>query len=215
MYIYNVTINIEEAVHDEWLVWMKEIHIPEMLTTGKFTQARICKVLVEEEMGGITYSIQYSVDDKETLERYYKEDAEKMRQEGARRFGNNFVAFRTELEIIGDHHANIIPATEYLFTYGTLQDQEVQKMLFNNVLEGGEDILLGYRVSDNLIAGRYPSLIHTNKEEHSVRGKVYAVNGAELLKADIYEGEAYNRKKVGLLSGKSAWVYLGKQSNSQ
>ncbi|NER12913.1 DUF4286 family protein [Leptobacterium flavescens] len=103
MYIYNVTINIDESVHDEWFSWMKDIHIPDMLATGKFSNARILKVLVEEEMGGITYSVQYITDSKKTLERYYAEDAPRMRQDGVNRFRDKFVAFRTELEIISEH----------------------------------------------------------------------------------------------------------------
>lgn len=213
MYIYNVTINVEEAVHDQWIAWMKEIHIPEMLSLGKFSQARMCKVLVEEEMGGITYSIQYTIKDKETLERYYQEDANKMRQDGIKRFGNNFVAFRTELELIDDQHANIIPATEHLFTYGTLQEATVQTKLFNRLLEGTQDLLYGFKASDSLVAGLYPSLTYTKNEEHEVKGLVFAISGSELLKTDAYEGEAYFRKKVRLASGKSAWVYLGKQMN--
>ncbi|MFK7749673.1 MAG: DUF4286 family protein, partial [Kordia sp.] len=55
MYIYNVTINIAESVHDEFLIWIKK-HIPEVLATGKFTEARFTQVLVEEEMEGTTYS---------------------------------------------------------------------------------------------------------------------------------------------------------------
>jgi len=101
MYIYNVTINIEQTVHDEWLLWMKNDHIPDMLATGKFSKALMTKVLVEEEMGGITYSIQYTTDSKKTLERYYKEDAPKLRADSDR-FAGNFVAFRTELEIISE-----------------------------------------------------------------------------------------------------------------
>ena len=58
MIIYNVTINIDESVHDKWLKWMRETHIPEVLETGKFLKAKMAKVLVEEEMGGITYYIQ-------------------------------------------------------------------------------------------------------------------------------------------------------------
>ena len=49
MYIYNVTINIEDTVHELWLEWMKKEHIPEMLATGKFSKALMTKVLVEEE----------------------------------------------------------------------------------------------------------------------------------------------------------------------
>ena len=48
MYIYNVTVNIDESVHDEWLDWIKE-HIPMVLSTGRFSEAKLTRVLVEEE----------------------------------------------------------------------------------------------------------------------------------------------------------------------
>lgn len=104
MYIYNVTINIEEDSHDEWLNWMKEEHIPAMLATGKFTQAKMSKVLVNEDMGGITYSIQYTTDSYETLEKYYQEDAERLRNDGLQKFKDKFVAFRTELQVISNQY---------------------------------------------------------------------------------------------------------------
>jgi hypothetical protein len=103
MYIYNVTINIEASAHNHWLQWMKETHIPDMLATGKFSKAKMCKVLVEEEMGGLTYSIQYTTTDKQTLELYYKEDADRLRQDFSKLFAGQFVAFRTELEIVSEH----------------------------------------------------------------------------------------------------------------
>ena len=59
MIYYNVTVNIHESVHDQWMTWMQEKHIKDVLATGKFTAARMVKVLIEEEMGGSTYSIQY------------------------------------------------------------------------------------------------------------------------------------------------------------
>lgn len=102
MIIYNVTINIDDSVHDDWLDWMKTKHIPDVLATKKFTEAKMCRVMVEEEMGGTTYSIQYRTENRETLERYYQEDADKMRAEGNQLFANKFVAFRTELEIISE-----------------------------------------------------------------------------------------------------------------
>ena len=71
MIIYNVTINVSEEVHDEWLTWMKQEHIPQMLDTGKFINAIMTKVLVEEPMGGVTYSVQYKAESKAMLERYY------------------------------------------------------------------------------------------------------------------------------------------------
>jgi hypothetical protein len=103
MIIYNVTTNIHESVHDQWLNWMQQKHIPEILATGKFSSARIVKVLVEEEMGGITYSVQFVTDSKETLEKYYQEDAPAFRQEALQLFADKMLTFRTELELISDH----------------------------------------------------------------------------------------------------------------
>ena len=102
MIIYNVTINVDESVHDEWLIWIKE-HIPRVLATGKFTEAKLTKVLVEEDMGGTTYSVQYRAKSREALDAYYKEDAEKLRTEGLKKFADKMLAFRTELEIIDEY----------------------------------------------------------------------------------------------------------------
>lgn len=101
MYIYNVTINIQEDIHDEWVNWMKNEHIPDMLRTDKFTKALMSRVLVEEQMGGVTYSIQYTLESKEMLERYYKENAAELRAKTTP-FAGKFVAFRTELEIVSE-----------------------------------------------------------------------------------------------------------------
>ena len=103
MIIYNVTTNIHESVHDQWLQWMQEKHIKDVLATGKFTSARMAKVLIDEEMGGITYSVQYTTDSKGTLEKYYQEDAPRLRDEAVVLFGDKMLAFRTELELISDH----------------------------------------------------------------------------------------------------------------
>ena len=102
MYIYNVTINIDETVHEAWLQWMQAEHIPAMLATGKFSKALMTRVQVEEDLGGMTYSVQYRTDSKATLETYYKEDAESLRSQ-SKAFEGKFIAFRTELAVISEH----------------------------------------------------------------------------------------------------------------
>lgn len=101
MYIYNVTINVQEDIHDDWVKWMKDEHIPDMLATGKFSKALMTKVMVQEPMGGITYSIQYTTESKQKLEKYYEENAKELRGKSAV-FEGKFVAFRTELEVISE-----------------------------------------------------------------------------------------------------------------
>lgn len=100
MYIYNVTINVDESIHDQWIEWMQLKHIPDVLATGKFTKALMSQVLVNEDMGGITYSIQYSCASKELLLSYYQDDAPRLRDDLQKKFSNQFGAFRTEMKIV-------------------------------------------------------------------------------------------------------------------
>lgn len=103
MYIYNVTVNIEDSVHQEWLEWMKGHHIPDVMDTGMFLNNRICQVLVDEE-NGTTYSIQYEVKDLETLQLYQQLYAARLQQEHTEKFKGKFVAFRTILRV--EHNYN-------------------------------------------------------------------------------------------------------------
>ena len=105
MIIYNITVNIEDSAHDDSLIWIKQ-HIPKVLATGKFDGATFSKVLVEEEMGGQTYSIQYRSYSREALDKYYQEDADTLRQEGLKKFADKMLAFRTELEVVDTYAVN-------------------------------------------------------------------------------------------------------------
>lgn len=99
MIIYNVTINVENDVHDEWLKWMRESHIPDVLKTGYFLEHKICKVLnVEDE--GTTYSIQYTSKTMEDYEGYKSNEAARLQKEVMDKFKGEFVAFRSLLEVI-------------------------------------------------------------------------------------------------------------------
>jgi hypothetical protein len=102
MYIYNVTTNVDESIFEKWLNWMKKKHIPEMLETGKFSSAKMCKVMIEEEMGGVTYAVQYATESLETLEAYYIEDAPKLGAVALELFADKVLAFRTELKVIDE-----------------------------------------------------------------------------------------------------------------
>ena len=100
MIIYNVTSNVDESIHDKWMAWMMEKHIPQIMETGKFYKIKIVKVLVDEEHGGTTYSVQYFADSREKLAEYYKDHSPQFRGESQQLFGDKVLQFRTELEII-------------------------------------------------------------------------------------------------------------------
>ena len=98
MILYNVTVNIDPEVHDEWVQWMKTKHIPDVLATGMFTENRFLRVLNTEEGEGVTYSIQYTAPSMEHYEQYRSVFAPALQAEHTDRYRNRFVAFRTLLE---------------------------------------------------------------------------------------------------------------------
>ena len=97
MIVYNVTVKVEHSVHDDWMQWMKETHIPDVMKTGIFEDNKVMKVLVDEE-DGATYSIQYRVESWEKLDDYQKNHAPALQQQHTKRYEGKFVAFRTLLE---------------------------------------------------------------------------------------------------------------------
>jgi hypothetical protein len=62
------------------------------------------KVVVDQDIEGQTYSIQYLAENRQMLEQYYQEDAPRLRQEGLQLFGDKMLAFRTELEVMEDFY---------------------------------------------------------------------------------------------------------------
>ena len=41
MIIYNVTMAVEVAIHDEWIEWMANEHMPEVMATRKFVDVKM------------------------------------------------------------------------------------------------------------------------------------------------------------------------------
>ena len=99
MFIYNVTVNVGDDIHADWLRWMKEKHIADVMRTGCFVDNRILKVLYVEDQGH-TYSIQYSFLEMADIEKYQKEFAPVLQAEHKARYGDNYSAFRVLLEVI-------------------------------------------------------------------------------------------------------------------
>ena len=105
-----------------------------------------------------------------------------------------------------------------LFSYGTLQDEPVQRATFGRKLEGAPDQLPGFEsmpltLDDPAIVASTGTASHKNAaykgDGASVQGKVFEVTKEELAKSDEYEQLArYVRIAVKLASGKDAWAYV-------
>jgi hypothetical protein len=100
MIIYNVTVTVENSVADEWVRWMKEEHIPDLMSTGMFVDARLSYLLEQDETEAKTYSAQYFCESMDQYHAYIDQHAPNMREKAFSRFGNKFVAFRTVMQVV-------------------------------------------------------------------------------------------------------------------
>jgi gamma-glutamylcyclotransferase (GGCT)/AIG2-like uncharacterized protein YtfP len=112
--------------------------------------------------------------------------------------------------------------SENLFSYGTLQLEQVQLATFGRQLDGRADEMPGYSLT--MLEIEDPEVVATSGKTHhpvvsysgnpsdKVSGTVFAITPTELQHADDYEVAAYRRDRVALASGIAAWVYVDAQS---
>jgi gamma-glutamylcyclotransferase (GGCT)/AIG2-like uncharacterized protein YtfP len=109
-----------------------------------------------------------------------------------------------------------------LFSYGTLQQEDVQLLTFGRLLQGHRDERPGaepsVKIEDPQVAAASGTTHHANvtfngRTDARVSGTVFEVSEAELAAADQYEQRAkYTRVAVRLASGKEVWVYVDARS---
>lgn len=98
MLIYNVTTGVDKSVEMEWVLWMKETHIPDVMKTQMFTGYKFYKILSNDDEGSVSYAVQYSARSINQVERYLDEFAPMLREAVNKKFGERAVSFRTLLE---------------------------------------------------------------------------------------------------------------------
>ena len=109
-------------------------------------------------------------------------------------------------------------ADELLFSYGTLQNPDVQLDTFGRLIDSEDDSLPGFtvdyaeiedpRVVDVSGASVHPVVRATGNPLDKVVGKALWVADDELDAADEYEVSLYRRIAVVLSSGRDAWAYV-------
>ncbi len=98
--IYNVTIQVDKTIGDQWLTWLKNDHIPEVMRTGCFKEYRIVRLIEVDESEGPTYAVQYTAESKADYNRYVELFSVELRKQGNTKWGDGFIAFRSVMEVI-------------------------------------------------------------------------------------------------------------------
>ena len=90
MILYNVTIKVDHDIHDEWMEWMKQTHIPQVLETGLFIGNEIFRLMEEDSSEGVTYAIQYRLPDMSSYLTYQRDFAPALQADHTKRYADKF-----------------------------------------------------------------------------------------------------------------------------
>jgi hypothetical protein len=100
MFLYNVTVKVAHPISSQWLEWIKNEHVPEVLATGCFINANILRILDIDDSEGPSYAIQYFAENRAAYDRYIELYANDMRQKSFNKWGDQFIAFRSIMEAV-------------------------------------------------------------------------------------------------------------------
>lgn len=100
MIVYNVTSKVRWDILEGWLTWQLEEHIPGVLSTGTFDSYRFYRLLESEDEEGPTFVTQYFTTSLERYRQFITGFETRFREEGQRKWGDRFIAFRTGMESV-------------------------------------------------------------------------------------------------------------------
>jgi hypothetical protein len=100
MIIINQTFNIDSSVQIDWLNWLKKVYVPEVMSTGFFTDNKIMRLLTEDEENGNTYAVQFSMPTATYVSVSDDDFMHKFERMASQNFGDKVLFFRTVLEVM-------------------------------------------------------------------------------------------------------------------
>jgi hypothetical protein len=100
MYLYNITYLVPHAIAERWLTWMKEEHVPEMLSSGLFTHHRIMQLVDVDETEGLTFAFQFYTETEFHYKKYMTDFAPSLRAKANQQWGDQVVGFRTVMKSV-------------------------------------------------------------------------------------------------------------------
>lgn len=97
MFIYNITIKVDNSILNDWIKWQEEEHIPEIMATKLFDENRFFRLLEQDDSEGSTFVIQFYTTSRKKYDQYIKQYAVDLRKKALEKWSDGFVAFRSLL----------------------------------------------------------------------------------------------------------------------
>lgn len=102
MLIYNITMQAEWSIHEEWLQWIYDVYIPFAINSGCFAKYQLVKLLEVDEAEGPAYALQLYAQSKADYNRYTALYLPQIEQQSFEKWEGSLVSFATLMEVVAD-----------------------------------------------------------------------------------------------------------------
>jgi hypothetical protein len=102
MILYSVSVVVPVDLADEWSSWMQSIHIPDVMATGIWKEARFSRVHEPVLDSHVTFQTQYLCDSYDDFDRYRAEYAPALQAHHNELFGTQVMATRSVQEVVAE-----------------------------------------------------------------------------------------------------------------
>lgn len=100
MFIYNTTFHVEDEILEDAIVFFKGTYIPQALASGELSEPRMALIHRQHEESGTSFSLQFNVEDVDSLNNWFQTDGRALHQKMTGQFSNKITGFNTLLEEI-------------------------------------------------------------------------------------------------------------------
>jgi hypothetical protein len=100
MLIYNITIKVDWSIHEAWLKWMLDIHIPEVLSSGCFIKHQFVHLMEIDDTDGPTYALQLYVENKENYKKYLALYQQALNLAALELWSDHVLTFSTLMQVV-------------------------------------------------------------------------------------------------------------------
>ncbi len=100
MIIYNITYAVPHELYEDWMNWMKTVHIPEIMSTGHFAHFQIMQLMDVDQTEGLTMAVQFHAPSEKSYNSYITECAPALRLKASGKWGDKIPGFRSKLKIV-------------------------------------------------------------------------------------------------------------------
>lgn len=100
MLIFNTTLHLDDSIHNECLIFLKERYIPQAISNKMLEQPTLARIEAQHEKHGVSYAMQFKTQNIDILNNWAATIGEKLSEELNNKFGNKVAGFVTLLEEI-------------------------------------------------------------------------------------------------------------------